>query len=220
MKRDERPALKRADTLLDTPYIRVYDLVYEDGLHYYDASRRKKERLCAVSPEEVLPDAVSGFVILRYPDGTDRFLLFHEYRYPTGRYVLSIPSGLIDESDRLTEDPVKSAMVRELREETGITAGADDLIRTIDPLVFNSPGMTDESTALVACVISLRDEGVLSQKGAEGSERFAGFCPVTVSEAKQLLKRGKDEKGDPYPLVTWAGLSFFVSEVWKEEQYD
>lgn len=39
MKRDETPVLKETRTLFETPYINIYDLVYEDGLHYYDASR-------------------------------------------------------------------------------------------------------------------------------------------------------------------------------------
>ena len=91
MKRDETPVLKETRTLFETPYINIYDLVYEDRLHYYDASRRKP-----------------------------RFLLFREYRYPVGHYVLSIPSGLIDEKDRQDASPILSAMRRELAEETGI----------------------------------------------------------------------------------------------------
>ena len=39
MKRDETPVLKETRTLFETPYINIYDLVYEDGLHYFDASR-------------------------------------------------------------------------------------------------------------------------------------------------------------------------------------
>ena len=97
----KKPQLKKIDTLFENRYINVYDLCYEDGRHYYDASRRKKEDLVAASEKPELPDAVSAFVILRCLDGQERLLLFHEYRYPTGQYVLSIPSGLIDEKGKL-----------------------------------------------------------------------------------------------------------------------
>ncbi len=213
MGKDRGPLLKETRTLLKTPYINVYDLVYEDGLHYYDASRREKEDLAAYGGD-VLPDAVGAFVILLGEDGP-RILLFHEYRYPAGRYVLSIPSGLIDEEDRKKADPVRSAVIRELKEETGIAVGADDDIRIVSPLVFNTPGMSDESTALVSCVIRDEKERWLSHAGAEGSERFEGFDLVTRQEAAEILAAGKDREGNPYPLVTWAALMFFMSDMWR-----
>ncbi len=71
-------------------------------------------------PDVKLPDAVSGFIILTSAGREPRFLLFCEYRYPVGHYVLSIPSGLIDERDRQDASPILSAMRRELAEETGI----------------------------------------------------------------------------------------------------
>lgn len=216
MKREETPVLKETRTLFETPYINIYDLIYEDGLHYFDASRRKPERLAAWGAEEKLPDAVSGFVILTSAGREPRFLLFREYRYPVGHYVLSIPSGLIDEKDRQDASPILSAMRRELAEETGIHVSERDRLDVVNPLAFNSPGLTDESTALVACVIDLPDDHALSQSGAEGTERFAGFDLVTVAEAKEILRRGCDEDGKPFPLVTWAGLMFFVSGMWEE----
>lgn len=213
MKKDREPLLTETRTLLETPYINVYDLVYEDGLHYYDASRRRREDPAAYG-KEVLPDAVGAFVILTGKDGP-RILLFHEYRYPAGRYVLSIPSGLIDEDDRKEADPVRSALIRELKEETGIIVTENDDVRLVCPLVFNTPGMSDESTALVSCVIRTEEEGRLSHDGAEGSERFEGFDLVTRQEASEILAAGKDRDGNPYPLVTWAALMYFLSDMWR-----
>ena len=36
------------ETLFESPYVRVYDLQYAPGKHYFNASRRKKEELPAI----------------------------------------------------------------------------------------------------------------------------------------------------------------------------
>ena len=207
----KKPQLKKIDTLFENRYVNVYDLCYEDGRHYYDASRRKKEDLVAASEKPELPDAVSAFVILRCLDGQERLLLFHEYRYPTGQYGLSIPSGLIDEKDRDSEDPAMHAILRELREETGLVLKEGDRAKLISPFVFCTPGLSDESTALIAIHAALDEKQHLSQSGAEGSEIFDGFQLVTRAEAEEILKRGTDDAGIPYPLVTWAAMMYFVN---------
>ena len=210
----EKPKYKDADILLETPYVNVYDLQYEDGTHYYDASRRKKEALFASKEHPGMPDAVSGFVILKFPD-RPRLLMFQEYRYPTGQYVLSIPSGLIDQKDIETDQPLIHALERELREETGIIIRDKDVMKVIQPLVFCSPGFTDESTALIAVVVNLQDDHELNQNGAEGTERFDGFILTDMEETKKILAEGCDEHGVPYPLVTWAAMMYFVSRQWE-----
>ena len=87
-------------TLLDTRFIKVFDLQYEEGKHYYDATRRAAGNLVAVKSDAeaavMLPDAVSCFVIVILPGNDARLLLTQEYRYPAGRFLLSIPAGLID----------------------------------------------------------------------------------------------------------------------------
>ena len=208
----KKPVLKKAEPLFENRYVNVYDLVYEDGRHYYDASRRKQDDLLAGKENAGLPDAVSAFVILRCPDGQERLLLFHEYRYPTGRYVLSIPSGLIDEQDRETEDPCVHAILRELKEETGLILQEGDEVRLISPFVFCTPGLSDERTALLAVHATLDSSHHLSQSGAEGSEIFDGFQLVTRKQAEDILARGTDDEGEPYPLVTWAAMMYFLRE--------
>ena len=55
-------------TLFESPYLRVADLQYAPGKHYYDATRRDMEDLTAVKSDAefavMLADAVSCFVIL------------------------------------------------------------------------------------------------------------------------------------------------------------
>lgn len=107
--------IPEANQMVDTPFVKVYDLVYADGTHYYDASRHDREHLLALKKERELtstiPDAVSCCLVLA-PEGEEPMLvLFYEYRYPTGQYVLGIPSGLVDEQDRLRRNPLVAATV-------------------------------------------------------------------------------------------------------------
>ncbi len=205
--------------LFESKFIKIFDLQYEEGKHYYDATRRSAGRLMAAMSagefRSALPDAVTCAVILLAPDEEPRLLLTREYRYPAGQFLLSPPAGLLDPEDEEAEEPVIRAAKREIREETGIEAGDTDRFFVINPLLFSSPGMTDESNALVCAVISLKDGTRLTQEGAVGSECFDGFCLLTHKEAEEILKAGKDRDGIFYSVYTWACLMYFVSGLWR-----
>lgn len=205
--------------LFDSPFIRVADLQYAPGKHYYNASRRKIEDMVAVKSEEefrtMLPDAVSCVVVLDMPGEEPRLLLSYEYRYPAGQFLLSVPAGLIDQEDQVGDDPVTATAVREIREETGLEVREGDSVRVVNPLLFSTPGMTDESNALVCVVLHPEDLSGLTQEGAVGSEQFDGFCLLSKEEALKVLGSGRDGKGHFYPLITWAALAYFVSGQWK-----
>ena len=68
-----RPTIKKQNikTLLETKFIKVFDLQYAEGRHYYNATRRSADDLVAVKSTEefqnMLPDAVSCITILRVP---------------------------------------------------------------------------------------------------------------------------------------------------------
>ena len=164
----------------------------------------------------MVPDAVSCVVILVTPDGDERLLLAYEYRYPAGRLLLGVPAGLIDPRDKEEENPVLSAAAREIHEETGIVIGKEDTLKVISPLLYSTPGMTDESNALALAVIRLEDLSVLSQEGAEGQELFAGFELLTMDQARKTLAEGRDKYGNFYSMYTWAALMYFVNRMWKD----
>lgn len=207
--------------LLETKFLRAYDLRYEEGRHYYMATRRPLEETAAVMPEkqfrEMLPDAVSCFVILRSRELGDRLLMNYEYRYPAGRFLLSPPAGLIDPEDKTAPDPLIRTARREILEETGIVVKETDRCFVVSPLAFSSPGMTDESNALVCAVVTEPDLSHLSQSGAVGTEKFDGFVLADKKEAARLLKQGRDDHGHYYSMFTWAALTYFVSGLWEEE---
>lgn len=206
---------ENVETLLDKKFLRVYDLKYAPGKHYFDASRRTADDLAAVRTDEefrrMLPDAVSCVVVLRIPGEEDRLLLTHEYRYPAGRFLLGIPAGLMDPEDRDCPEPAIETAKREIREETGLAAGENDRFFVLNPLLFSSPGMTDESNALVCAVMNVPDLNGLTQDGTEGAECIKDFVTVTREEAGELLKRGTDSNGFFYSIYTWASLTVFVN---------
>lgn len=216
-----KPTIKKENVkpLFDSKFIKVFDLQYEAGKHYYDATRRSLDRIAALKSSEefraMLPDAVTCVVILNIKDEEPKLLLSKEYRYPAGQFLLSPPAGLLDPEDAGTENPILTAAKRELKEETGLTITEKDSLFVINPLLFSSPGMTDESNALACAVVRLEDKSGLSQDGAVGSECFDGFELLSKEEAMEILKNGKDKDGVFYSVYTYCCLMYFVSDLWR-----
>ena len=208
------------ETVFDAKFLRVYDLKYAPTGHYYNASRRAKEDLAAIKEgnefKEMLPDAVSCVVILKGKDGEAKLLLTKEYRYPVGQYLLSVPAGLMDPEDAEEEQPLFATAKRELWEETGMVLTEKDRMSVVNPLLFSSPGMTDESNAIVCVVVERADLSELTQDNAVGQEKFDGFVLTDLETAKKYLNEGRDGDGIFYSVFTWIALMWFVSGMWKE----
>ena len=82
------------------------------------------------------PGAAAIVPILDDPTGPDpSVLLIEQYRYAANGRIWEIPAGVLEPGER-PED----AAHRELREETGATAGRMEHLTT----VFTTPGFTDE----------------------------------------------------------------------------
>ena len=216
-----KPVIRKENvvSLFESRFIKVFDLQYEEGKHYYDASRRPLEKLMATKSDEefrnALPDAVTCVVILDVKGDEPKLLLTREYRYPTGQFLLSPPAGLLDKEDEEQAEPLLCTAKREIEEETGIVLKDTDSLYVINPLLFSSPGMTDESNALVCAVAHLDDLSCLSQQGAVGTECFDGFVLLTADEARETLKTGRDSEGCFYSVYTWSALMYFLSDMWK-----
>lgn len=221
MEKEPKPVIKKENVkpLFESKFIKVFDLQYGENQHYFNATRRPLGRIAATKSDEefraMLPDAVTCVVILNLKGSQPRLLLTREYRYPAGQFLLSPPAGLLDPEDEATKAPVLTAAKREIQEETGILLGEKDPLYVISPLLFSSPGMTDESNALVCAVANLPDLSSLSQKGAVGSECFDGFELLSQQDAKEILRNGKDKDGIFYSVYTWAALMYFISDLWR-----
>ena len=208
---------EKIKTLIETPFLNLYDIQYEEGKHYYISGRRKKDDLTILLSDKefkkIIPDAVTLCVILRMKD-TDRLLLFYEYRYPIGRFVLSPPAGIIDQEDRDKDNAIYLTAVRELFEETGISFTDKDEFRIISPGVFSSPGMTDECNGIALLIINDPDPDILTDAHTVGTELFDGFRLVDKDEALGLIGKGRDERGNLFSVYTWHVLLYFVSGLW------
>ena len=205
----------RIETLYETKFLNIYDLNYQDGKHYYEASRRNREDLVVRQTDkeyrEMLPDAVTIAVVLHLPGGETRLLMSYEYRYPIGQFLLSPVAGLLDPEDKKDENPLVSAAIREIHEETGLTVKESDIVRVLNPCAFSSPGMTDESNAFLCAEITLDSLDDLNQNGAEGSELFDGFELLDREQAMEIFRTGRDQYGNFYSLAAWMVLSIFIS---------
>ena len=210
----------KVKTAFDNKYVKVFDLQYEEGRHYLDATRRPLEELTAIKSDEevrkMVPDAVSCVVILNLKGKEPLICLTKEYRFPAGRFLLSVPAGLIDKADKENGDPLLTTAKREICEETGIKIEPTDKLSVISPLLFSTPGMTDESNAVVLVVLNRDSMPKMSQAGAEGTECFDGFIMLNKDEAKKTLKASCDENGIYFSTYTWIALMTFVSGLWKE----
>ena len=207
-------------TLLETKFVKVYDLQYEEGKHYYDATRREADRLTALKTDEefrnMQPDAVSCCVIVRTPGEEPRLLLTYEYRYPCGRFLLSPPAGLIDEEDRGAEDALVRTAVREIREETGLEVKPTDRVTVANPCVFSSPGLTDECNAMACAVADLPDGFTFNSGGTESIEMIGDYVVYGKDEIQEMMRRCTDREGVYFSVFTWAAMMYFVSGMWKE----
>lgn len=210
----------KVKTAFDNKYVKVFDLQYEEGKHYLDATRRPLDELTAIKSDDevrkMVPDAVSCVVILNLKGKEPLICLTKEYRFPAGRFLLSVPAGLIDKADKENGDPLLTTAKREICEETGIKIEPSDKLSIISPLLFSTPGMTDESNAIVLVVLNRDSMPKMSQAGAEGTECFDGFIMLNKEEAKKTLKASCDENGIYFSTYTWIALMTFVSGLWKE----
>ena len=210
----KEPKIEKLDNIYYNKYLKLYSMNWDNGAFYLEASRRDLDDLVVNKSEEeydeMLPDAVTIALVVKTPGDEPRLYMEHEFRYPTGHFLLSPPAGLIDPSDGQKQDPRIEATRREVLEETGIALSEDARIEMISPLFFSSPGMTDESNAIVLAVAELEDLLSLSDKFAEKTECFDGYSLLTKDEVKKLLQSGRDEENRFYSVFTWAIMMHFA----------
>ena len=201
--------------LYETKYLNLYDLQYAVDRHYFNVSRRTKEDLMFCKSERefktATADAVTIITVLHVTGREPMLVLSYEYRYPAGQFLLSPPAGLVDSDDGEGEAALITGSKRELYEELGITITQRDSLSIVNPLLFSSPGMTDESNALVLAELFRDELPAFRQDGAVGSELFNGYVLLTKEDARRILKQGRDDKGFFYSVYTWAALHYFVS---------
>ena len=172
--------IEKLNMLKETKFINLYDAEYENKKghknHWIIASRKSYSTLNEqfFQEKEGLIDAV---VIVALHKESNRLVLIKQFRVPLNDYVYELPAGLVDNNEN-----IESAVARELKEETGLLILEINHKKTKNK-VFLSPGMTDESVALVYCTCN----GVLSDEYSEEDENIEAIL-VSRAEAKELLK--------------------------------
>jgi ADP-ribose pyrophosphatase len=142
-----------------------------DEVRYPDGSIGKLEMIRHSGAAAVLPllDPVSQ------PD--PRILLVRQFRYAAGGYLYEVPAGRPDRAG----EPWEECARRELREETGYTAG------TLLPMIsiLTTPGFTDERIHLFLAA------DLSAGEVRHDADEFMELVELRLSEAMDLVRTGR-----------------------------
>ena len=157
--------------------------VYSGRIVKVDVDQVRLPNGAMVELEMVRHPGASAIVpFLTDPAGEDpQILLIKQFRHATGQFIYEIPAGKLDGG----ENPEACAH-RELREETGCTAGRMEHVYTF----YTTPGFTDER--IHAFMASDLTRGPTNHQRDE----VMTVETVTFSRALELIKTGemKDAK--------------------------
>lgn len=124
---------------------------------------------------EIVVHKGAAAVVPVYEDGTT--LLVRQHRVAVDRMTLEIPAGKLDS---VGEDPLDCA-VRELREETGLSAKTMTHMTTI----LTTPGFCTEKIAIYLA------QGLSQGDTHPDEDEFLGLIRMPLDEAVSLVMRGE-----------------------------
>lgn len=149
---------------------RIVDLGM-DTVRFPDGSVGEMEMVRHSGASCVLP-------VLGDPDGPDpQIVLVRQYRYAAGGVLYEVPAGRPDYAG----EPWEECARRELREETGLTAG------TLRPLtsIWTTPGFTDERIHLFLAT------DLTAGETEHDADEFIDTVTFPVSEALRMVRDGE-----------------------------
>ena len=128
---------------------------------------------------EIVVHKGAAAVVPVFEDGTT--LLVRQHRVAVDRMTLEIPAGKLDS---VGEDPLDCA-VRELREETGLSAQRMTLLTTL----LTTPGFCTEKIAIYLA------QGLSQGETDPDEDEFLGLVRLPLSEAVAMIMRGELRDG-------------------------
>lgn len=182
------------EILQKTPFLNFNNTTYEDRhgeLKHWVWAQRPNERKAVVIAAVVDNGMVE--VGPKIYERDLRLVVTKEFRVPISDYEFSLPAGLIDENESIEE-----TANREFFEETNLKIKR--IIQT-SPFVFNSPGITDESIAIVFC----EAEGEPLTQNNEASEEIE----IIIAD-KNKIQEILDDPKNKIDAKSWIIFNQFV----------
>ena len=124
---------------------------------------------------EIVVHKGAAAVVPVYEDGTT--ILVRQHRVSVDRVTLEIPAGKLDSAD---EDPYDCA-VRELEEETGLTADRFTLLTSL----LTTPGFCTEKIGIYLA------QGLHQGQTHPDEDEFLGLVRMPLDEAIAMVMRGE-----------------------------
>lgn len=173
--------IKKVIPLVEDKFVGLYNVKYlnkkNEEKTWTVASRKNKEVLENIYLKGE-KDKIDAVIICAYHKSSKKLVIIKEFRVPINKYIYELPAGLVD----IEDENFESAVIRELKEETGL-----DVIEINKELsceqLYLSPGMTDESVAFVYCTC----DGEVSSSYLEDDEDIETFL-VSQEEAIEMIK--------------------------------
>lgn len=171
--------IKKLIPIRKSKFLSMYEMKYisknNEEKSWMLATRKSEEELKKIYFDGA-KENMDAVVMIPYHVDEEKLVIIKEYRVPIDDYVYSLPAGLIDPGE-----DIDISIKRELKEETGL-----DLIEVNKKDsgygLYPSPGMSDESFALVYCTCN----GEISDKYLEETEDIQAIL-VDRKEAAELL---------------------------------
>ena len=189
----------KINILAETKYLKLYDAEYTNKLgekrNWTIASRKPIEKLGNTFFNGI-EDKVDAVAIVAKHIEKNKLVLIKQFRVPINDYVIEFPAGLID-----GEEEIEKAVKRELKEETGLDLVEIDNEKS-NKKVYLSPGMTDESIAMIYCSCT----GEVSLENLENDEDIEVLL-LDKEEVKELLN-----SGCKMDVKVFLGMKIFLQE--------
>ena len=178
--------------LTKNKWLNLFEIQYinsKDKICNWIFASRKKDP----NKEKDKIDSVVIIPTIDTPEGR-KLVITKEYRVPIDGFEYGFPAGLIENGQTIEE-----AVKKELKEETGLEV--KEIVGKSNT-IYSSPGMTDESCAVVLVVA----EGEVSNKYQEEVEDIETFL-YDINDIRKLL--GSDKK---VGAKAW-GMLYYYSKI-------